>query len=366
MQLTFKLKLLANDLDSSLLKKTMDYYNQICNFVSVKAFETKTFKNFDIHKLCYYDIKEKFPLASSQFIIRAIKTVTDSYTDKTKRTSVHLFKSKTITYDSRILTFKLDADGFSFVSIWTIEGKRRKIYLHLNKYQLSHLSKFRKETDLIFDKTSKAFYLNSPIQFEEPVKQISKNFLGVDLGVVNIAVTSDGEIFSNSKIEKRRKQLLKLKSNLQSRGTRSAKRKLKIISKKESRYRKDVNHQISKNIVNSAKGTSRGIALEKLKGIRGKTTVRKAERAKHSSWSFYQLQQFIQYKSALSGVEVVFVNPKNTSRQCSTCGFIDKNNRKDQSHFECLSCNFKDLADFNAAVNISKRASVNKPIVNCS
>ena len=360
MQLTYKLKLLANPDDFELLKATTSYYNQICNFVSAKAFESKTFRNFDIHKLCYYDVKIAFPLASSQFIIRAIKSVTDSYADKKKRTSCHFFKDKSsVAYDSRILTFKLDKDGFPFVSIWTIEGKRRKIYLHLNKKQLSLISKFRKETDLTFDKTSKTFFLNSPVEIEEPIKQISESFIGVDVGVVNIAVTSDRDIFTSSKIEAKRKQMLGLRSRLQAKGSKSAKRHLVKFSKREHRFKKDLNHQISKKIVSSAKVTSRGIALEKLKGIREKTTVRKAERAKHSSWSFYQLQQFIEYKSKLNGIEVVFVNPKNTSRQCSKCGFIDKANRKDQEHFECLSCGFKDHADFNAAVNIARRASVN-------
>ncbi len=157
--------------------------------------------------------------------------------------------------------------------------------------------------------------------------------------------------------------MLGLRSRLQAHGTKSAKRHLVKLSKKENRYRKDINHCISKSLVQSAKVTSQGIALEKLKGIREKTTVRKAEKAKHSSWSFYQLQQFIDYKSKLSGVKVVYVNPKNTSRQCSKCGYTDKSNRKDQEHFECLNCNFKDHADINAAVNIASRASVNKPIV---
>jgi IS605 OrfB family transposase len=364
MNLTYKLKLLANPYDFELLKATTSYYNQICNFVSKSAFESKTFRNFDIHKLCYYEVKSQFPLASSQFIIRAIKSVADSYADKKKRTSLHKFKPKSaVTYDSRILTFKLDKSGFPLVSIWTLEGKRRKIYLHLNQKQLSMISKFRKETDLTFDKSSKTFFLNTPIEIEEHIKQKSNGFLGVDVGVVNIAVTSDREIFSSEKIESKRKQILRLRGRLQKKGTRSARRHLIKLSKREHRFKKDVNHVISKKIVNSAQVTSRGIALEKLKGIRQKTTVRKAERAKHSSWSFYQLQQFIEYKSKLNGVEVVYINPKNTSRQCSKCGFIDKANRKDQEHFECLSCNFKDLADFNAAVNIASRASVNKPIV---
>jgi IS605 OrfB family transposase len=363
MKLTYKLKLLTKPEDSKELKSTLLLYSKICNFISKQAFENKTFKNFDLHNLCYYSVLLEFKQAKSQFVVRAIKTVTDSYSDKNKRNSLHIFKANCATYDSRILSFKFDKLGFPIASIWTISGKRKKISLHLNNYQLKLFSKFKHETDLVYNKSSKTFFLNSPIEVEEPLVKKSVSFIGVDLGVVNIATTSDRKNYTSEKIEIRRKQLLELRSRLQSKGTKSAKHHLQKLSKKEKRFRKDINHQISKELVKIAKGTSQGIALEKLKGIREKTTVRKAERARHSSWSFYQLQNFIKYKSKLNGVEVKFVNPKDTSRECSKCGFTDKENRKDQEHFECLKCGFKDHADINAAVNIARRASVNKPIV---
>jgi IS605 OrfB family transposase len=363
MKLTYKLKLLTKPEDSKELKSTLLLYSKICNFISKQAFENKTFKNYDLHNLCYYSVLFEFKQAKSQFVVRAIKTVSDSYSDKNKRNSLHIFKANSATYDSRILSFKFDKLGFPIASIWTISGKRKKISLHLNSYQLKLFSKFKHETDLIYNKASKTFFLNSPIEVEEPLVKKSISFIGVDLGIVNIATTSNGKVYTTEKIETRRKQLLSLRGRLQSKGTKSAKHHLQKLSKKEKNFRKDINHQISKELVKIAKGTSQGIALEKLKGIREKTTVRKAERARHSSWSFSQLQNFIKYKSKLNGVEVKFVNPKNTSRECSKCGFTDKANRKDQEHFECLKCGFKDHADINAAVNISRRASVNKPIV---
>ena len=73
--------------------------------------------------------------------------------------------------------------------------------------------------------------------------------------------------------------------------------------------------------------------------------------------SFYQLKKFIEYKAKLSGVFVVLVDARNTSRQCSSCGYIEKANRKNQSEFCCKKCGFSENADYNAAINIAARAT---------
>ncbi|MFO1433281.1 MAG: transposase [Candidatus Competibacteraceae bacterium] len=133
---------------------------------------------------------------------------------------------------------------------------------------------------------------------------------------------------------------------------------LRGLSRKEKRYRKDTNHVISKRLVGKAKDTGRGIALEELKGIRDRTTVRKSDRAKHSGWAFYQLQHFIVYKAAIAGVLVVFIDPYYTSRQCSVCGHAHKSNRKSQAEFLCVSCGHQANADENAALVIAQRAEL--------
>jgi transposase len=75
------------------------------------------------------------------------------------------------------------------------------------------------------------------------------------------------------------------------------------------------------------------------------------------NWSFYQLAQFISYKAEQAGIPMVFVDPRNTSRTCSVCGYVDKANRKSQAHFKCLQCGFEANADYNAALNIEARAA---------
>ncbi len=238
------------------------------------------------------------------------------------------------------------------------------------------------ESDLIYRGGN--FYLHTTCEVEEKPKQVSRGVLGVDLGIVNIAVDADGEVYSgNAKahISTIRHRYRRIRKKLQKKGTKSAKRLLKKRARRESRFAKDTNHCISKSIVAKAQGTGCTIALEDLGGIRDRVTwslqrklprssrlrrfsrFERHQRAMLHSWAFYDLRQKIVYKAQLAGVEVVLVDPRNTSRQCPACGCIDKRNRSTQAVFSCVDCGFSGFADHIAAVNIGSRAAVNQPYI---
>jgi putative transposase len=129
------------------------------------------------------------------------------------------------------------------------------------------------------------------------------------------------------------------------------------LAGKEARFRRHENHVISKAIVQTAKGTGRGIGLEDLKGIRDRITARSGDaRNRLSDWSFHQLYGFLLYKAQDAGIPIVQVDPRNTSRTCSVCGHCEKANRKSQEEFLCKHCGFSANADWNAARNIALRA----------
>ena len=166
------------------------------------------------------------------------------------------------------------------------------------------------------------------------------------------------------KIDKARIKLDDLRASMQSCGTDSAKKHLKKLSGHEARFRRDTNHCISKKLVMKAKGTSSLIVLEDLQGIRERTTVQtRAQRHRHSSWSFSQLRQFIDYKAVMSGVGVVCIDPAYTSQECPICHHISRSNRPTRDEFCCVCCGFSGPADTVAARNIAARVSVNMPIV---
>ena len=354
MKLTIKLKLFVVDpKHEKLLESTRRVFVDVLNYSSKLVFENNLYNKISFQKKFYYEIKKQFPTLNSQLIIQAIRVCCSSYKNRDTRKKLHVFKKyNAVTYDARLLSYSKDR---SIISIATVEG-RVKIPLHLNPYFIEKVKHIKGEADLVKRKGN--WYLNQVIEVPEKEIKLQVKNLGIDLGLVNIAVDSLGNIYNkeeNDNIELHRKRLLRLKSILQKVGSKSSKRHLKKMSGIESRFRKDVNHMISKKIVRRAKDTHSNIKLEDLTGIRERTTVKKNQRAKRSSWSFYQLREFITYKAKIEGVKVILVDPSYTSQECSKCGFIDNKNRKDQEHFECIGCGFKENADKNAAINISRR-----------
>jgi IS605 OrfB family transposase len=193
---------------------------------------------------------------------------------------------------------------------------------------------------------------------DEPI-----GYLGIDLGIVNLAADSDGVAYSGADIQRVRERRYQHRRRLQLANTRRARWRLRKIARREHRFQKDTNHRISKALIHKARTQRKALALEDLKGIRERVTVRRKQRRARHSWAFRQLRTFIGYKATQAGVRVVHIEPRNTSRRCAVCGFCDKRNRPDQGHFVCLSCGHTAGADTNAAVNIARVAAVNQPIV---
>lgn len=357
MKIVAKILLETTQEQKEILLKTLEIGNVICNKISQKVWDVKVFNAFNIQKFVYHPLISSTKL-SSQFIIRCISKVADAYVlDKKKQ---RIFKKRgSITYDSRILTFFTKK---SLVNIWTING-RMKIPFKNNEYNGKLLEFQKGQTDLIY--LNGKFFLHTVCDIQEEDKNIYQDILGVDLGIINLAVDSDGNVFSGSKVEQKRLWYSNRRANLQSVGTKSAKRRLKKLSGKQSRFQRNENHIISKKLVENAKGTKRAISMENLTDISKRTTVtvRHEQRAKFTNWGFYQLKQFVKYKALRVGVEVIYIYPKNTSRTCNKCGHCDTKNRKTQDEFECLSCGHKENADTNAAKNIKIQGFLKTPMV---
>lgn len=206
------------------------------------------------------------------------------------------------------------------------------------------------------------YYLNVSQSKDAPQQRDTPDSIGVDLGIVNLATDSTGESFTGAKVHEVRNRYQKRRQTLQKVGTRSAKRRLKKMSGREKRFQRGTNHRIAKSLVKKAVVSRKALALEDLTGIRERVTVRRENRYERHCWAFYQLRLFIAYKAAWAGVEVKFVDPRNTSRTCSQCGHCEKANRQSQASFKCKQCGFYLNADINAAINIS-RAGAKRPMV---
>lgn len=353
MKLTAKIKLCPAEDQCILLHETLQRANAACNHISDVAWEKKQFSQFALHHLCYYEVRAQFEL-SAQVAVRALGKVADSYKLDKKRKRVFK-KHAAFPFDGRVLTYLLDIQQ---VSIWTLAGRQR-IPFQAGQRQLELLQSQKGESDLAFIRGE--FYLFATCEIDEPTEADVADYMGVDLGIVNIATTDDGERFAGNTLNRVRHRNRRLRWKLQKKGTKAAKRLLKKLSGRERRFSNDVNHCISKAIVIKAQRTGRGIAIEALNGIRGRVRLRKSQRIQLHSWSFADFETKLKYKAKKYGVPLVSVDPRNTSKGCSKCGCVDKANRPNQATFSCISCGFSLNADINAAINIGRRGSVNAP-----
>ena len=366
MKLVRTVKLKLEKVNPTDLLPTFRAYTEAYNYICEIGFKDRNFDKRKLHDQTYAYCRTQFSLPAdlaTQVRDQAAEAI--KVTTKLERKKHKKFKCP----KSKLMALRLTKNSFNIwfdrfeVSILTLNGRLR-FKVNLPDYFKQYFSWRRKGATLSLKKGK--LFLH--IIFEKEVEDVqfsNDNVLGIDRGIVNIATLSDGTIFSGEHVLQVKKRYAILRSKLQSKGSKSAKRHLRTLSMKENRFVTDMNHCISKNIVSMCvPGTT--IVLEKLDGIRDRSRkLRKSERAKVNSWSFYQLEQFLTYKALAKGCNVHHVDARYTSQKCSRCGHTVKGNRTTQSHFKCKKCGFECNADVNAAINIANnfRASVNKPIV---
>jgi putative transposase len=367
-----QLKLIPVGDHAAALAATLETCNQAANEVSEVAFARGVFRDDSLRRLVYGSVRARG--LGAQAAQHVIKKVADAYTtlhanlrngnlgrpgskryEKAAGTPIRFRPQAAQPFDQRNLSFDLDAQT---ISIWTVGGRVKPIPYVGSPEALKLLASCpRGEADLLC--RDGMWLLHVTVEMpEEPLNTTPAGWLGVDLGIVNIATTSDGTIHAGWGLNRHRRRQLQLRHKLQAKKTKSAKRVLKRQRRKEARRARDVNHRISKRIVAEAERTERGIALEDLTGIRGRARLRKPQRAMLHSWAFAQLGSFIAYKARRSGVPVVYVDPAYTSRTCADCGHVDKRNRVSQAWFICRSCGVVAHADRNGSRNIAHRAGV--------
>jgi putative transposase len=349
MKLVVQTQLIPDADQAAKLRSAVERFNEAANWLAGVAFERRLSNRIELQRLTYKDVRERFGL-SAQMTCLCIRRVCEAYKrDKNIRPKFRPFAA--MPFDQRTMSFK----GLDRVSLLTLDGRVVVPFL-VGQYHADRLAMPKGQCDLVRRKDGKWFLIVT-VDVPEATPIPATDFIGVDLGIVNIGTTSDGDTFSGADVDRTRTKHNKQRKRLQRKGTKGAKKKLKRVRANEARFRRHENHVISKTIVETAKRTERGIAVEDLSGIRGRVTARGGDaRNRLSGWSFFQLFSFLAYKSTLAGVPIVTVDPRNTSRTCAECGHCEKANRKSQGEFSCRSCGHRANADQNAARNIRSRA----------
>ena len=221
---------------------------------------------------------------------------------------------------------------------------------------------------LIYNRKKKQWFLNMVYSFEpQMIENLDSNkILGVDLGValpICASVNGDLDRFTirGGEIEEFRRRVESRKRSLLEQGKycgdgrighgiKTRNKSVYAIEDKIARFRDTTNHKYSRALIDYAVKKGCGtIQMEELNGI-----TREADRFL-KNWSYFDLQQKIEYKAKEKGINVIYIKPRYTSQRCSRCGNIDSDNRKNQAHFVCKKCGFKENADYNASQNIGIR-----------
>jgi IS605 OrfB family transposase len=361
---TIKLKLeVSSDASKSLLKTMRDYTVEF-NTCSEWGFNAHSVSKINCHNATYHNVRQSVPGLPSSLVQGARDVACESLKSVKCQFKPLRKEYSAMRYNSSVINVFLKS---GYATIATSDGRIRSTF-SIPEYYRQYLTWKIKSSTLSLRTSDNTFYLHCQLETDTPKIVPEQIILGIDRGIDNIAVCSDNRFFNSKSVKKVRSQYAKLRADLQSKGTRSAKRKLRKISGRERRFVTDINHSISKQIVQSPFTI---FAIEDLTKIR----VQKRHDAKFNrnlnNWSFFELEQFIQYKAENLGKQVIYVDARYTSQKCSACGHVYKGNRNG-SQYLCRNCRFELHADLNASRNIAHdgisvlgRLHVNQPIVAC-
>lgn len=384
LSLTLKVRLYPTNSQADEFNKVTQEYKRLCNIASKEAFT----KNIILQKssqrklndLLYYKFKT-ITFLRTQIIQSVFRTVIARYKAIKTQMQSNPFKY----YDSnakQLYVVKKDLSWLTHpvqfnrpqidlvrnsnyaltnnanqLSIAGINGRLKVNYdLNCKKYLLDDNIKLG-TAKLV--KVCGHWFLHINYTYKVPVLEMNdvKNVVGIDRGQRFITVSYDSHgktsFINGKKLLFVRRHYKNLRRQLQLKNTKSSKRKIRKINQRENRYVTDINHRISKALVNYY-GKNTLFVLEDLTGIRTNTEKRKKDKKYESvSWPFYQLQQMLEYKAKKNHSKVVYVDAYKTSQRCVKCGRINKNNRNHSKHlYICDKCGYQSNDDRLAAMNI--------------
>ena len=351
---TAKLQIYLGEEERKQVIATGCLYRMACNEVSRYVLDNDCMDFYEVNGALYHSLREKYGL-KAQMAQSVIKTVIAKY--RSIRNNGH---------DRRLVEFKANrydlvhGRDWSFtdghVSLNTVKGRVKVPYEPQGMEKYLGSTDCRYGTATIVTHEDGKVFLHIPVTIEVSCADTFTRVVGIDRGIRKLAVAYDGRkttMYSGNAVKNRRAHFSRLRKELQQRQTPSARRRLKAIGNRENGWMRDVNHRVSKALVESNPGGTLFV-LEDLKGIRGVTErVRTKDRYVSVSWSYYDLEQKLMYKASLAGQKVVKVDPKYTSQRCPICGCIDKHSRDKSNHvYKCSHCGYQSNDDRVAAMNL--------------
>jgi putative transposase len=382
MDRTVRIQLHPTPDQAKALDETIAQFTQAFNQVCAYGWEHQEKNGVRLHHETYRDTKVSCPGLVSDLLIqarvKATETLTSAFTWKKKHEASYIRKvekakekgypvpqfkpvkcptSEHCPVRYNIHTYTLDWKKQS-ARMSTTSGKM-SIPFTVPRFSAKYQGHGIATADLVY--RNGKYWLHVVVKVPEPDIPPTEEVIGVDLGLNRPAVTSEYRFLGNRQWKETDRKYFRIRRKLQSKGSKSAKRHLKKLSKRQARFHRDCDHVLSKRIVqNTPSGAT--IVLENLKDIRENSKIGRGKKDKNvetkrrlHSWTFAQFYGFITYKAQERGIQVVKIDPRHTSQTCSQCGHQHRSNRKSQSLFLCKNCGYCLNADLNASINIKQK-----------
>ena len=384
---TIKLHLHTDKETDLLFQEVTKRYASACDYVSQYIFENNfPLDHTKVQKKIYGDIRRVFDM-KSQMSISTIRTVVARYKAVKEQLTQNPYRYKDVDgkwkYAEKTLEWLYKPVKFSRPQA---DFVRNKDYRFVEGMTVLSINTLKKRVRVSFDipecyreylepgspwkfgtgklvRMKKKWYFHIPVTKEIPDEpEVLAPFLivGIDRGLRFLIAAYDGEgktLFINgAEVLKKRKIFIDVRAELQARDTKSAKRVLKRLSGRENRWMSDVNHCISKTLVDKYGGNILFV-IEDLAGVsffeKNLSNRNSSSRNELRSWAFYALEQYLIYKAAEKGSFVIKVSPKYTSQRCPKCGRIRKENRiHDRHEYICDACGYRSNDDRIGAMNL--------------
>ena len=357
--ITAKIQIKVSPEEHQNLYNTVQAYTNACNCVSEYIDVTHNLKQRELNKALYSKLRADFGLGAQMAqsvmitVIAKYKTILKNQKEWIKP----VFRKPQID-----LVWNRDyslVNNRSLFSVNTLTGRIKcKFYDKGFESYFDVANKFG--TAKLVCRHNK-FFLHIPITHEIGMldtKDVS-NVVGIDRGVRFLATSYDSSgktvFYSGNEVKRKRAHYKALRKELQQAKTPSSRRRIKSIGQRENRYVQDINHCISKALVeNNPKGTL--FVLEDLSGIRSATEkVRVKDRYVMVSWSYYDLEKKLIYKALKNHQLVIKVDPRYTSQTCPKCGHTERGNRNKKLHrFCCKNCSYQSNDDRIGGMNLHR------------
>ena len=387
--LVTKVRLYPTAKQAEMFKAVTKEYRRLCNIVSQWYFDHHfQVTRKDFNRDMYHPLRQLSPQINSAMVQSTYRTVEAHYKAVATQLAQHPYRYNTGEKDAsgkdiwrsaprdlnwlwKPIRFKRpQADyvrriNYSFVQHGTklslnVLGERIKVAFNVNYVQPWFALDAQLGTAKLVQLKRK-WFLHIPITINTPdwQRSVNQHIVGIDRGLRQIMTVYDEHgktsFFNGKRIAFQRRKFNYLRAKLQAKGTKSAKRHLKRIAGRENRWMSDVNHCLSKTLVQHY-GANTLFVLEDLTNVSfDENNLKRSKTQKQAlrSWAFYELQTKLTYKAQQVGSQVITVSPKYTSQRCPRCGQIDKNNRNHDIHqYHCYYCGFTTNDDRVAAMNL--------------